>query len=252
MPESNLYSQELGDHKSKQSFPRTETKNHIQQNQDQFVYLPPLNIIPNSGEQEAASSLINTTVVTEVNSTEIHLEQALAFCEAAKWAETIQACEKALQLNPKLVEAYKLLGDAYQKLGEFSNNFMDYYGQAIASYDRALAIKPDDDSVWNNRGNTLGKLGRLEEAIASYDRALQINPEKVSAWNNRGVALGNLGRLEAAMASFAQALAIKPDDDSALFNKKITARKLKWQKLTQLGNYFSRLNLFLQRGNLVH
>jgi len=41
----------------------------------------------------------------------------------------------------------------------------------------------------------------LEEAIASYDKALQIKPEFHEAWYNRGVALKELGQLEKAIAS---------------------------------------------------
>ncbi|WP_044034283.1 tetratricopeptide repeat protein, partial [Microcystis aeruginosa] len=76
------------------------------------------------------------------------------------------------------------------------------YEQAIASYDRALEIKPDDPEAWYNRGIALGNLGRFEQAIASWDRALEIKPDKHEAWYNRGVALGNLGRFEEAIASW--------------------------------------------------
>jgi tetratricopeptide (TPR) repeat protein len=43
---------------------------------------------------------------------------------------------------------------------------------AIASFDKALELKPDLHEAWNNRGNALNDLGRWEEAIASYDKAL--------------------------------------------------------------------------------
>jgi Flp pilus assembly protein TadD len=43
-------------------------------------------------------------------------------------------------------------------------------GGLLPSYDRALAIKPDKDEAWNNRGIVLGNLGRNEEAINSYDK----------------------------------------------------------------------------------
>ena len=61
----------------------------------------------------------------------------------------------------------------------------------------------------------LGKLGRLDDAIASYDKALEIKPDDHEAWYNRGVALGNLGRLDDAIASYDKALEFKPDDPSA-------------------------------------
>ncbi|MEG5065730.1 tetratricopeptide repeat protein, partial [Microcoleus sp. B3-A4] len=100
-------------------------------------------------------------------------------------------------------------------------NFGEQYAKAIASYDKALEIKPDDDAAWYNRGYALRNLGRWEEAIASYNKALEIKPDLYEAWYNRGIALGNLGRLEEAIASFDKALEIKPDDDAAWYNRGI-------------------------------
>jgi tetratricopeptide (TPR) repeat protein len=94
----------------------------------------------------------------------------------------------------------------------------DFIG-AIASYDKALEIKPDKHEAWNNRGVALKNLGRLEEAIASYDQALEIKPDKHEAWNNRGIALGNLGRLEEAIASYDRALEIQPDFHQAWYGR---------------------------------
>jgi tetratricopeptide (TPR) repeat protein len=101
----------------------------------------------------------------------------------------------------------------------------DFIG-AIASYARALEIKPDYHLAWYNRGNALDNLGRYEEAIASFDRALEIQPDFHLAWDNRGVALGNLGRLEQAIASYDQALEIKPDFHLAWTNRENALRNL--------------------------
>jgi tetratricopeptide (TPR) repeat protein len=74
----------------------------------------------------------------------------------------------------------------------------DFEG-AIASYDKAVEIKPDYHDAWINRGVALGYLGRFEDAIASYDKAVEIKPDYHEAWNNRGLALGDLGRFEDAI-----------------------------------------------------
>ena len=99
------------------------------------------------------------------------------------------------------------------------SNFGEQYAKAIASYDKALEIKPDLHVAWYNRGIALRNLGRLEEAIASFDKALEIKPDLHVAWYNRGIALRNLGRLEEAIASFDKALEIKPDLHEAFYNK---------------------------------
>ncbi len=94
----------------------------------------------------------------------------------------------------------------------------DFIG-AIASWDRALEIKPDYHEAWYNRGVALANLGRFEQAIASYDRALEIKPDLHEAWNNRGVALANLGRLEQAIASYDRALEINSNYANTYYNK---------------------------------
>ena len=90
--------------------------------------------------------------------------------------------------------------------------------EAIASYEKALAIKPDDDAAWNNRGNVLSDLGRKEEAIASYYKVVQMKPDDDAVWYNRGVVLSDLGRKEEAIVSYDKALKIKPDDHEAWYN----------------------------------
>ncbi len=97
---------------------------------------------------------------------------------------------------------------------------------AIASYDRAIEIKPDDDVAWNNRGVALINLGRNEDAIASYDRAVEIKPDLHEAWYGRGNALRDLGRNEDAIASYNLAIKIKPDKHKAWYNRGITLRDL--------------------------
>src|SRR5271169_3493901 len=48
--------------------------------------------------------------------------------------------------------------------------------EALASYDKALAINPRNPGALYNRGNALQDLNRAGEAIASYDGALAIKP----------------------------------------------------------------------------
>ncbi|MGB6169081.1 MAG: tetratricopeptide repeat protein [Geitlerinemataceae cyanobacterium] len=65
---------------------------------------------------------------------------------------------------------------------------------ALLNYDRAIALQPDFHKAWNNRGNSLNKLGRYEEAIKSFDRSLALKPNDHYAWKNRGNSLNKLGR----------------------------------------------------------
>ncbi|NER28297.1 MAG: tetratricopeptide repeat protein, partial [Symploca sp. SIO1C4] len=50
------------------------------------------------------------------------------------------------------------------------------YEEAIACYQKALEIQPDDSYAWYWQGNLLSDLERYEQAIASYEKVLEIKP----------------------------------------------------------------------------
>ncbi|MGD1906737.1 MAG: tetratricopeptide repeat protein [Leptolyngbyaceae cyanobacterium] len=55
-----------------------------------------------------------------------------------------------------------------------------------------MEIKPNDHEAWNNRGIFLQKLRRYEAAIASYDKALAIKPGYEIAKENRRITVRKL------------------------------------------------------------
>jgi tetratricopeptide (TPR) repeat protein len=101
------------------------------------------------------------------------------------------------------------------------------FDEALASYDRALAIRPDYAEALFNRGITLQELGRFEEALASHDLSLALHPGEADAFSNRGDALRQLRRFDEALASYDQALALKPDYFDALNSRGVTLHELK-------------------------
>jgi tetratricopeptide (TPR) repeat protein len=135
-----------------------------------------------------------------------------------------QAYEKAREISPDYYPEFtssiflSTLGNEFYFLGK--------YEEAIASYDKALEINPDDDQAWNNRGSALDNLERYEEAIASYDKALEIKPDKYQPCYNRGVILGKLERYPEAIESYDKALEINPDHDQTWNNRGSALGKL--------------------------
>jgi len=90
--------------------------------------------------------------------------------------------------------------------------------EALASYDKALAARPDLFEALFNRANVLLELKRPEDALQNYDRLVALRPDFPSGWNNRGTALRNLQRLDEALASFSRAAALSPAHVNALTN----------------------------------
>jgi tetratricopeptide (TPR) repeat protein len=98
--------------------------------------------------------------------------------------------------------------------------------EALASYQRALALSPDCVPALNNRGVALRNLGRAADALASFEAALAIQPQHCDALNNRGKALLDLGRGEAALESFDKALTTSPRRARTLNNRGNALMKL--------------------------
>jgi protein O-GlcNAc transferase len=124
-----------------------------------------------------------------------------------------------LALSPGYVQALSGRGSALAKLHRPQ--------EALASFDRALQLKPDDSETLVNRGHILIELRRHEQALASFDRGLQVKPNYVEALVQRGKVLANLRRHEQALVSYDRALAIKPNDAEALHSRGAALHQLK-------------------------
>ncbi len=130
----------------------------------------------NLSPTKQAENITSQVVTVESGSADNYLERALAHRAAAKWPEAIQCCEAALKLNPKLVEAYKILGDAYQRLGKFSIA-IGYYGQAIA-------FKPDFAEAYANLGSLYAQQKKWQQALNYYQKALEIKPDLAAVYRD--------------------------------------------------------------------
>jgi predicted O-linked N-acetylglucosamine transferase (SPINDLY family) len=115
--------------------------------------------------------------------------------------------------------------EAHNNRGTALNDLMRLE-EAIASYDKAIALKPDFAAAHNNRGVVLNDLMRPEEAIASYDKAIALKLDFAEAHYNRGAALNALRCLKEAIASYDKAIALKQDYAEAYFNRGNALRDL--------------------------
>jgi tetratricopeptide (TPR) repeat protein len=138
-----------------------------------------------------------------------HMLGVLA-AQAGRIDEALEKIGAALKINPRDAGALVNYGNVLCLKGQFA--------EAAASFDRALAIRPDAD-VFKSRGHALQGAGRLEEALASYRKAVALNPSDVQALYKQGVVLGEMGQTDQAMASYDQLLALEPDHVEALNNR---------------------------------
>jgi hypothetical protein len=85
--------------------------------------------------------------------------------------------------------------------------------RAIEDLFAALANHPNDPQLHNDLAVELARKGRLEEAIAHYQHALQLKPDDAMTFVNLGDALRETGQLKEAEESFKRAASLTKDDD---------------------------------------
>jgi tetratricopeptide (TPR) repeat protein len=83
--------------------------------------------------------------------------------------------------------------------------------EAIAQYQKALEIKPDNAEAHYTLGTIFGQQGRMDEAIRHFQKALEIKPAYADAQNGLGNGFSQMGRMDEAIAHYQKAVEISPD-----------------------------------------
>ncbi len=115
---------------------------------------------------------------------------------------------------------------AYNQMGEIyvQQGKLD---AAIAACQNAIKIKPNLAAAYKNLGNALQAGGKIEEAIRAYSKAVEIDPQFAEAYANLGSMLGMQGQMEKAIAYFQKALEIKPNIAAVHWNLGNALNKVK-------------------------
>jgi tetratricopeptide (TPR) repeat protein len=90
---------------------------------------------------------------------------------------------------------------------------------ALACFDHAVALRPDNAFIHNDRGATLHALGRLNEALECFDRAISLDDTISLSYRNKGACLYRLGRFTESVENTRRAIELQPDDPFALTNR---------------------------------
>ena len=83
---------------------------------------------------------------------------------------------------------------------EEGNRFGDLkqYSEALAAYEQAIRLDPNDAVAFATKGYALNRLKRFEEALAACEQAIRLDPNYAVAYQNKGKALNGLNREEEA------------------------------------------------------
>ena len=100
------------------------------------------------------------------------------------------------------------LGEAYEAQQKWQ--------EAADTYQKAIALKPDAAANYNNLGNDLAKLGKVDDARAAYQKYVDPNPTDAAlAWRNFGTVLYNSNRMKESIEPLQKATTLDPKNATA-------------------------------------
>jgi len=114
-----------------------------------------------------------------------------------------------------------LMGIAAYPFHDFEQNLI--LGNALKAFDHAAFFGPNHMIIFdavslNISGDRLFALGRHEEAIAEYEKGLAIDAKNINLINSLGVSYGIMGQIDKALCCFEQASAISPEEVMVIYN----------------------------------
>lgn len=109
-------------------------------------------------------------------------------------------------------------GTVYAKRGSAKLALGDGDG-ALADYNQALALKPNQIDIRNNRALLVLRMGRRHDALADADAAVALDPTSTRSHLVRAQIYVSLGRMEDAIAEYGRVLETNPNDAMAYLNR---------------------------------
>jgi len=137
------------------------------------------------------------------------------------WNKAVAAFRKAAELDSK--QAPNLIATLQQRGTAYTNE--KKFPEAIADFNEALKMKPNDPGIYERRAYVEMKMNDLDKAFADYSEASRLNPNEVRYYLYRGYIYEKKGDIKKSMADTEKALKLDKHNAEAL-NRKERLQKI--------------------------
>jgi tetratricopeptide (TPR) repeat protein len=124
----------------------------------------------------------------------------------------------AVRLICQALQTYEPNPAAHANLG-LALQALERNEEALACFDRAVALDPSNAGAWLGKGDILTRLGEGERARRSYEQGLLLNPRNPHGWRALGAIFLKLGRHADAVQSYDQTLMLDPRDSTSFYHR---------------------------------
>ena len=100
------------------------------------------------------------------------------------------------------------------------------YKEAMAYYDKALALDPKNPEGWFLRASVLIDTGKSKEALVDCDKAIALDQNYAPAWSKKGLAFYNLEQFNEGLFASTRASSLNGNDVTAWYLKGVCLDEL--------------------------
>ena len=143
---------------------------------------------------------------------QVYLQKALDHIERQEWEQSALACKQATTILPNMAEAYKIWGNALQRMGNTA--------EAMSCYAKAVEIKPNLAEVYAGLGDIYAEQDKLQQAVKHYQKAIIIRPN-AKMYRNLAKVWQRLGDLEQSQFNISKALELESPETELTISETI-------------------------------
>ncbi|MGI0491637.1 tetratricopeptide repeat protein [Alkalinema pantanalense CENA528] len=149
--------------------------------------------------------------------------------------------------------------EIYQKTSDGNKDDGFYAKRAIADFNQAIKLNPNNAAAYKYRGMTQLLLGDLQKAAADLNQAITLDPKDAEAYKVRGMAFfehslppsHEKDHVQKALADLNQAIQLKPNYPEAYIDRGnvLYSTLALGKKQPALNDYHKAIELYRQQGN---
>lgn len=155
--------------------------------------------LADSGKIKDSEALLRRFIEQNPSSSDAYFLLGYDYFRDQKPRDSLAAFTEGARFRRPGADSFKVIASDYVLLGD--------YPDADKWFSVVTSEKPNDVDAWYLLGRTQYAENHFMKAIASFNRAIELRPKYVKAENNLGLAWQGLNHVNRAMDAFRQAIA---------------------------------------------
>jgi amino acid adenylation domain-containing protein len=170
------------------------------------------NLLDQKGDLVGAIDCYRKAINLNIEGVGAYVRLGNALSQQENFEEAIATYQQAISRHPSNSYAYQMLGNAQKKKGDIE--------AAITSYQSAINYHQNPQfGAYKNLGDSLIQVGKTQEAIAAYQKARELQPENPSIYRILGNILCEVGDREGAIENYQKAIELNPQQPFGVYKK---------------------------------